>query len=223
MADTDKVGIFQGLQANAMGVLEDYHEVHDEFENKVSDVLAWHGLSDPLMSIPMTHRLPGGELVQVVFTPSQRKGEHIHFRHKIVSRSTGRVDPNTRFQRMLALLDAILKAAEVSMATGGLIDVAGVARIGGQMLDIRQIQQIVRDYMLQQELMARAQTTPPASRGQIAGQTEGLNPQSVSYQYRTNSAAGGLGGSGGAPQSAGARPGRGAGRGAARRPAPTGA
>lgn len=180
-ADTDKVGIYQGLQANASMTLDDYIQTYEDFEGHLSEHAAFHGMSNPFMRMPMIFQLPGGERIQVAYTPDQKRADWFHFRYKIKAYSTVRHDRTTKLAGMFKLLEGVLDAAETSMATGGMIDVAGFARIGGRALGIREIQEIVHDevLMLESQMAQGAQMQP----GQGTPRGTAGNDQ-ASYQFR---------------------------------------
>lgn len=179
-ADTDKVGIYQGLQANASMTLDDYIQTHEDFEARLSEHAAFHATNNPFMRMPMIFQMPGGERIQVAYTPDQKRADWFNFRYKIRSYSMVRHDRATKLAGMFKMLEGILAAAETSMATGGMIDVAGVARVAGRALGLREMQEIVHDEIL----MLESQMAAPAQQQPGKGTPTGQAGNDAGYQFR---------------------------------------
>lgn len=174
--DTDKATIYQGMRSNAALMVEDYRGCCDEFQDRLAEHEAFYALMNPLRKTPLAYRLPGGEIIELMFDPSALRGEWADFNFKIRRRSTMGQDPMTQINSVMAMLDTIFKAAEVSMSTGGLIDVAGVARLCQREMNIDRAAEIVRDpitLMIDQAVQSRL---PAYTQGQPVGTTPGLNP-----------------------------------------------
>lgn len=191
-SQTDKVGIFQGLQAGAIQILDDHKSRHMAFEERLSEHLLFYARNDPLMDKGLTYRLPGGEYMNVRYRPEQRRGDWGQTRFRIVQHSMGPRNPELKARRMVEFMQSLLMAAEVSMQTGGMIDVSGYARLGGEALGIRELQHIVRDQQLDMERALLSQMGPQQMQGVPAGEFN-INPP------RGLSVASGRGGASGSP------------------------
>ena len=189
--DTDKATIYSGLQANANTMVEDMADAHDEFQSELSAADAFYALEDPYMTQPLEVRVPGGEMFEVVYDARARQGAYQDFMYEIRPRSTGHVDPAVRSQRLIQHLDTIMHAAEISAATGGYINVPGVAKISARQLDMREVEDVVNDPTITAELDAILANIPMRGQGAMpAGVTPGMNPPGPRMQLAGQGRAG---------------------------------
>lgn len=172
---------YSGDHANATAIIDNYRETNEEFEGRLSEHVAWHLLSDPTVVLPMPYRVPGGEYVQVVYDAQTRRGDYQNFRYRIKANSTLGQDPNVKTLRVMQFFDTLIKAAETSMATGGMIDVAGWARKGGELIGAKDLHEIVLDPLTQMQGQMLEQMVPQRTQGQIAGPAAG-KPQGSRVQ-----------------------------------------
>lgn len=190
-SQTDKATIYQGQQASAMQIVEDMQNLHDTHEEEVSTQVAKMLIDDPLVRIPLTRRVPGGEWIEIEYAYDQREGDFFDFNFKLKPRSMQRQDQNVRSRRLIELLDGIMHATEVSMGTGGMINVQKVARILGDEFDIEELDEIVNDpmiQMMQEQLYGQSQPGAPGQPGQ--------SPVAPGYQQGPRTSTSGGGGNG---------------------------
>jgi len=145
---TDKATIYSGQQASATALLEDIQNTHDAHEEGISRSLAWHFWTDPHINIATLKRLPGGEWIEMSFTPEDREGDFIDFEVKLKPRSMQRQDQSVRARRIIELLDVILRSVQVAMSTGGYVRPDKVTQIIANEFDIDELDEIVNDPML---------------------------------------------------------------------------
>ena len=157
---------YSGRLANANVRIQDFSETHSRFHDRVSGKLAFYLVTDPFIRLPMVHRIPGAEDIELVYDAQTRQGEPDQFTYRIKRRSMQQQDPAIQTARMNELFGTVMNAAQVQ-ATTGLIDAAAVARRGGDGLGIEELDEIVLDPMLQQFAMMAA--TPDAQAGAMGG------------------------------------------------------
>jgi hypothetical protein len=164
---TERATIFSGLQANAGAMVEAMREVMYEHEAEVSRDLAWYAMTDPLMQVPLSYDLPAGQKIEVNFDSAALTGKHADFYFNITPKSMGRLDPQVRLNNTIQLLNFIVGAAQASAMTGGMIDVQGVARLGGRLMDMDEIAHVVRDAAILQTNQLASMRAGPVPRGQL--------------------------------------------------------
>lgn len=158
---------YSGKSAAAATVIGDYQDTHDDFEGRVSARIAFYGQHDPRFTKPITFMAAGSEVAQIHFDPSRRIGEYDEFTFKIVPRSMSRQDPDVQALRYMQFFDRILKAAQVTVTTGGMIDVAGAARVFGDMAGLKKLPEMIHDPVLAMERMMAMRAVPPSQPGQV--------------------------------------------------------
>lgn len=167
---TDKVGIYEGQQAGAMQIVNDYQLLHEMFEEEVSRDLGWRLLNDPFIQLPLTKRIPGGEFVELQFNPAQMSGDFEDFNFKLKPRSMQLQNQDLRARRLVELLGVLGQAAEIQMATQGAYNATKVAQIVGNEFDIDEIDEIILDPAYAMQLQALyAGAAQPQGPGQPAG------------------------------------------------------
>lgn len=157
---------YSGRSANAATVIGDYQDTAEEFESRISARVAFFGIHDPRFTQPITFMLPNTEKVQMHYDPSRRMGEYDEFTFKIVPRSMERQDPNVQSKRYLQFFATILQAAQVTVATGGMINVGGTAKLFGDLLGLKRLPEVVNDPMIALERAMGMQAVPPKVPGQ---------------------------------------------------------
>ena len=83
----------QILAGNAAIGLEDGKDMSYDVASSISEKEAWYMHHDPLINIPIPHRVSGGERVQLSLTPEQRRGMPEDFIFTIKARSMQVKDP----------------------------------------------------------------------------------------------------------------------------------
>lgn len=89
------------LEANANVVIEDERELIYECGARINRKQAWYLHTDPLIKLPLSKRVPGGEHVQLYLTPEQRQGDFLDFIFTLKARSMSRLDPNIKSKRII--------------------------------------------------------------------------------------------------------------------------
>lgn len=175
-SSTDRATIYEGMRSNASLMVEDYRAASDDFQDHLAEHEAFYAMHNPYRRVPLAYRLPGSEVIELMFDPETLKGTFEQFHFKVRRRSTMGQDPMARINAVMVMLDTIFKAAEVSVASGGLIDVAGVARLTGREANIDRVGEIVRDpiqILIDQTVQARM---PQFAAGVPTGTTPGMSP-----------------------------------------------
>lgn len=191
---------FAGVAAGAGVLIDDLRRVHERFETEISNRLAFFMRNDPLRRpLPLVHRLPGGELLEVQYTPEQREDEfgQITFKIKARSMTSDRTDPNLRQRRIVELVAGIAQVAQVAAVTGGVIDFAGTVRVMAREFGIEELDEVIGDPAYTALIQQLYGSVQPPSRGASIGRVPGMRATStrkfsMGDQGRT-SAMGGIG------------------------------
>jgi hypothetical protein len=113
---------FTGLQANAAVSLEDMRDITYDVAAEISKKEAWYLHTDPLINLPLTKRVTGGQEIQIYLTPEQRQGDWTELTFSIKKRSMIIVEPNLRAKRILEfqtnVIPAVAMAAQAFMQMG---------------------------------------------------------------------------------------------------------
>lgn len=88
----------------------------------------WYVATDPLINKLTGVRIPGGEVIPVVYTAEAREGEPLDFSFDIEPYQPESGDPNVRMRRIVELFSQVLPAIIPGLQTG-IFDPAGVFRI----------------------------------------------------------------------------------------------
>lgn len=168
------------LQANGTVRLEDMRDLVYIFTAKVNRNLAWYLHTDPLIEMPLTKRLPGGEEIPLTLTPEVRRGEFFDFHFEIEPESMQRMDPNLRVKRMLEWATNVIPAAANAVAQfGPAFNVGKFISITGKALGLRELDELWNEPVFQMQMMEQLARAPqmadskamPASDGARPGQT----------------------------------------------------
>lgn len=164
--ETDKVGIYEGQQAGAMTIVNDYMRQHEEFEAEISRDLGWRLMKDPFIVLPLTRRIPGGEFVEITFSADQLSADFEDLVFKLKPRSMLLQDQNLRARRLIELMQGCVQAAEAEMVTQGRFNASKAMEILGNEFDIDELDELMRDPIVaakMAELYAVAQPTGPGT------------------------------------------------------------
>lgn len=178
--DSETATEYQGKSQKASVMLAKLTLAHERIENEISRQLAFYMTTDPLMSpVPLVYRLPGGEFIQVEYTPEQRENDFSDFTYKIrsLSMSSAMQDPNLKQRRIIESVIAIGQVAMVSAQTGGLIDLPATARVLARQQGVEEMDEIVTDPMLLMMQQQLYQGVPQPGMGTPRGPAvPGMNP-----------------------------------------------
>ena len=110
------------LQSNASVILEDTRDMAESAQAEVNRKMAWYLHTDPLIEMPLAHRKPGGENIQLSLTPEQRRGDFLDFTFTTKRRSLVRLDPAIRSRRIIEfgtkVVPSIIMSAMTAMQMG---------------------------------------------------------------------------------------------------------
>ena len=110
------------LQTNASISIEDSRDILYDFAARISRKEAWYLHTDPLINIPLTKRLTGGQRVELRLTPEQRNGDFLRFTFNIAQRSMSRLAPDIRARRIMEfvtnVMPALFNSAMLAMQVG---------------------------------------------------------------------------------------------------------
>lgn len=174
---------YAGMASTAGLLVGDLGIEHERFETEITRRLAFFLRNDPLIELPMVYRLPGGEMIEVRYSPTAREDDDGDFTFAIrtMSMRAERQDPNVRARRVVELVSALGNVAQVSAITGGMIDFGGTVRVLAREFGIEELDEIVGDGSLFQMTQMLYQRVPGQVGGDVAGRVPGMTSQS---QYR---------------------------------------
>jgi len=179
---------YQGQRENAQSIIEDMAFVHDRFQDRVAEHLAWHLLTDPFIRMPIPYRLPGAEQIELAFDPLRMEGDHQQFSYRLQPMSMRGLPPEVKAARMLDLIGLGMHALELEMASGGAWSTEATLRLAGRALGLEEeLDQLVRSPELamrtafrEQHLPAQASIGRPlrhvSGEGRGEGRGRGLRP-----------------------------------------------
>ena len=179
---TDKATIYSGLHSSAMQMLADMQNTHDYAQNESSQSRGWIFLKDPLMVMPMTKRLAGGELIEVVYDQQAQEADPEEFEFRIRPRSMGPQDQNARAKRLSETMDLAMRSAQLTMATQGYWRSDRFLDAMGKLQDIDGMDDFIGDPAGAIEAERMMAHVPDSSPGTVAGRS-GVNP-AASYRAR---------------------------------------
>ncbi|GAG53622.1 unnamed protein product, partial [marine sediment metagenome] len=89
------------LQSNANISIEDARGILYDKTAEIGQKIGWFLHTDPLINLPLTKRVTGGQQLQLWLTPEQRIGDFLKFTFKIIARSMSRLDPTIKSRRIV--------------------------------------------------------------------------------------------------------------------------
>ncbi len=112
----------QILASNASVNLEDGQGMVYDAASMISEKEAWFMHRDPFIQIPIPHRVAGGDKVQLILTPEQRRGEPEDFIFKVKAKSMQVKNPELLAKQILefatTVVPGIMQAAAVALQMG---------------------------------------------------------------------------------------------------------
>jgi len=112
----------QILQANANITIEDARDILYDKTSEISKKEAWYLHTDPLIDLPLTKRIAGGQQIQLRLTPEQRQGDFLKFTFNICTKSMSRLDPAIKSRRIIEfatnLIPALMNSAMIATQMG---------------------------------------------------------------------------------------------------------
>ena len=166
------------LQANQSVTIEDLREMAYDVGAEIGMKQAWYLHTDPLLNIPLSKRLPGGEEIQLALTPEQRAGDFLEFTFTIKQRSMSRLDPAVRTQRIQQFatnsIPALAMSAQACMQMGIPFNLQeAITDLAREMDILEEVQDWFVDPTFMQRVQLQMQLGP-----QPAGKAT-MNPQGI--------------------------------------------
>ena len=162
------------LQANQSVTTEDMREMVYSTAAELDRKQAWHLHTDPLLSMMLSKREPGGEMVQLTLTPEQRSGDFLDYTFTIKQRSMSRLDPSVRSKRIVEfatnLVPSLATAAQVCMQMGVPFNLQEAITDLARELDIlEEVQDWFMDPTFMQRIQLQMQMGPqPAGKASLS-------------------------------------------------------
>lgn len=185
------------LQSNAAVTIEDAKNLVYQSAERCSAKIAWYLHTDPLIEMPLSKRLPGGEVQQVILTPDQRSGDFLDFTFRIVQRSMNRLDPMIRSKRIIefctAVIPAAVNTAMMMMQMGRPFNLETyLTRVADEMGVTEWVQDLFHDPEFAERLQMFQMMSPQnAGPGQTSEITNGSILQNHGFANRPSVASGG--------------------------------
>ena len=133
----ETLGQEQMLQANASKALEDMVQQVHQFTSSIIEKLAWFMWSDPMIDLPVIKRVAGYEL-ETRFSQETKEGDFFDYGFDIEPYSMSRMNPETRYQKLMQLVSqVILPTAQIAASQGSQLNVDELVRESARFLDIR--------------------------------------------------------------------------------------
>ncbi len=183
---TDKATIYQGQSASVNAIIDDLQNTLEDNEARISRQLDFRLMQDPLLHRTLTKRLPGQELLEVVYDARSRQDEADKMAVSIRYGSMLRQDPQVKAFNLIKLLDIAQRSVMTSIQSGGAWNTKAALTMAGRWLGFDEIDELVNDPALEAALQFRLATSAGVPRqGQVAGPSQ-VNPQSLRLVGATN-------------------------------------
>ncbi len=185
----DKTATEYAGQSSAAGLMiGDLAREHERFETEVTKRLAFYLRTDPFIKLPLVHRMRGGELIQVNYTPDMVEDDHGEFTYKIrtLSMRAETQDPIIRQRRLIELIGSFAQIAQVSALTEGMIDFSGSVRVFAREFGIEEVDEIIGDPGYAAMQKAIYSQVPGPSMGQPSPM-RGLRPEALTHMRTATS------------------------------------
>lgn len=179
---TDTATEVTAMQSNAAINLQDMRDITYDVAADISKKEAWYLHTDPLINLPLTKRVTGGQDIQIYLTPEQRQGDWAELTFSIKKRSMIIVEPNLRAKRIIEfntnVVPAIMAAAYQAMQMGIPYNVPrALMQIAEEMGIENSMSEIFEDPTFQKRMQLFMEMGPKdAGKGQI------LSPKGISQQ-----------------------------------------
>ncbi|KKN55885.1 hypothetical protein LCGC14_0577760 [marine sediment metagenome] len=167
------------LQANSTVTIEDARGMVYDASANIAKKKAWFMHTDPFIDVPLSKRKPGGEYVQLVLTPEQRRGDFLEYTFNIKARSMSRLDPAVRTKRIIEfatnVMPSVVNSAMVNSQMGIPTNVPGILTdIADELGILEDVQDWFEDPQFIQRMQLVQQLGPqPAGKAQQAGPAAG--------------------------------------------------
>lgn len=172
-------------QTNSTIRLSDMRDMVYDCASDISKKEAFFIHNDPLIELPLTKRLPGGEDLQVVLTPEQVEGDFINYFFRIKPKSLTRLDPTIRAERIkefsIKILPGLVTSAQVCMRTGVPFNISVAAlQIADEMEILDEITDWFNDPEYAKKIELQMLMGPqPQGKGAVEGQLQNGQPGTV--------------------------------------------
>ena len=130
------------LAGNAGAQIEDMRLQAIEFENRVSEKIAWYMFSDPQLAMAVSVPIGAGVSVPGSFEPIEIPGEWEDFGFTLNTYSMAPDDPMHRARRILDFLGATVPMGQMGAAQGVVMDVARTTELLGEYMNIPEADEI---------------------------------------------------------------------------------
>lgn len=148
------------LQSNSSVRLSDMQGMVYQFVAGVMKTIAYYLHTDPLINLPLIHRVNGQEQ-QVVYTPEMRQGEWLNYNIDVQPMSMARQDPNVKIRRILEYATNVIPAAaQAFQMLGPAFNIQGFLALVAKEVGIEEADEIINNQMLQQQIMQMAMAIP---------------------------------------------------------------
>lgn len=172
-AKTQRATEVQMLQANQSVTTEDMRDIIADVNADISKKESWFMLHDPLINMPLSKRISGGQMIQIWLTPEQRQGDWEEFTFKIKKRSMQIMEPHLRSRAIMDfntnVIPSIAASAQIFMQLGIPYNVPRALMIAAEELGLEDIMvEVFEDPTFQQRWQMFTQQGPQdAGKGQI--------------------------------------------------------
>lgn len=133
------------LSNNASKRVQEMQARTTEFSGKLMELIAWYLWYDPLISIPLTYRIPYLNIdMPVDFTPEDRRGDFLAYNVRIQPYSMQDATPQARLQAMTQVLQTyIIPFGEALMQQGVMPNFDGILKTVARYLDMDELEDIL--------------------------------------------------------------------------------
>jgi len=109
-------------QSNSTVRLSDMRDILYDATGEVFKKESFYLMNDPFIELPLTKRMPGGELEQIVVTPELLEGDYLDYNYRVLAKSMSRLDPMVKSRRVAEfgtkVVPSMVNAAMICMNMG---------------------------------------------------------------------------------------------------------
>jgi hypothetical protein len=171
------------------------------FCDKLAAKLGYMLIKDPLIKIPQTYRVPGGDKIQLPYDAATREGDFCDFDFKIHQTTLNGMDPAVVMQQRIAMLQSLAQFLPFAQV----INLSALARQMGQQIGWDDMDAVIQD-PAHQQMLQMLLPPMPSSLQQTAMMTQIPQMQMQAQMQAMQQQAAGQGGPPGQGPPQGQRP-----------------
>lgn len=157
------------LDSNARIRVGDMRNAVNTFVRRQGQKIAWHIFTDPLFSMKIIRRVVGVD-VEIVYDETVREGDWLDYNIELIPSSTRPKDPEARLRAFKEwIAEIVLPSVEMANLTAGMFNPTPLIRVGADLYDIAELDEIWPDPQIVMERLAMSMMGPDPATGMVGG------------------------------------------------------